>query len=145
MPQASKLSSTCAWKTAVCAAGLAVGGALAMTVVLGTVAMLSAAIRGLPAAQVPRLLTTDASFPWFCAVAGVFSALGAGYITSRTGGAMAKHWLASGALTVAGHGCVVALLGSPLGPVATAAYIGLMMPAVCLGFYVGAPSRRASP
>jgi hypothetical protein len=104
--------------------------------------MLSAAIRGLPAAQVPRLLTTDPSFAWFCAVAGVFSALWAGYINSRTGGATANQWLAAGVLTAAAHGCVVALLGSPLAPIATAAYIGLTMPAVCLGCYFGSPAHR---
>lgn len=142
MPQDSTRSSACPWKTAPYAAGLAIGGALAMTVILGAVAMLSAAIRGLPATQVPLLLT-DSSFPWFCAAAGVFSALLAGYITSRTvGGATANHWLAAGLLTAAGHGCVVALFGSTLAPLATAAYIGLTMPAVSLGCYFGSPVHR---
>jgi hypothetical protein len=104
--------------------------------------MLSAAIRGLPAAQVPQLLTTDPSFAWFCAVAGVFSALWAGYISSQTAGDSAKHWLGAGVLTAAAHGCIVALLGSPLAPTATAAYIGLTMPAVCLGCYLGSPAHR---
>jgi hypothetical protein len=141
MPAISRVSPAHPWSAAFCAAGLAVGGALAMTVVLGAVAMLSAAIRGLPPGQVPLLLTTDTLFPWFCAAAGVFSAISAGYITSRTQGAAAvRHWLAAGMLTMAGHAAVVGLLGSPLAPLATAAYIGLMMPAVCLGCYFGSPA-----
>jgi hypothetical protein len=106
--------------------------------------MLSAAIRGLPPAQVPVLLTTDSSFRWFCAAAGVFSALLAGYITSRNTSDAVHHWLAAGVLTLAGHVAVVELLGSLLAPVATAAYIGLMLPAVCLGCYLGSPVRRVS-
>jgi hypothetical protein len=106
--------------------------------------MLSAAIRGVPPDQVPLLLTADTWFPWFCAAAGVFSALSAGYITARTGGGVAvPHWLAAGVLTMAAHSCVVGLLGSPLAPVATAVYIGLTMPAVCLGCYFGSPSPRS--
>jgi hypothetical protein len=141
MPAISRISHARPWSAAFCAAGLAVGGALAMTVVLGAVAMLSAAIRGLPPGQIPLLLTTDTSFPWFCAAAGVFSALSAGYITSRTQSAASlRHWFAAGVLTVAGHVAVVALLGSPLAPLATAVYVGLMMPAVCLGCYFGSPA-----
>jgi hypothetical protein len=139
----SSVSSTSPWIATVSAAGLAVCGALAMTVVLGAVAMLSAAIRGVPPAQVPQLLTADSWFPWFCAAAGVFSALSAGYISSRTvAGASLHHWFAAGVLTLAAHAVVVGLLGSPLAPMATLAYIGLTMPAVCLGCYLGSPSRH---
>jgi hypothetical protein len=143
MPTISSALPVRTWKAAFSTAGLAVGGALAMTVVLGAVAMLSAAVRGLPTAQVPLLLTTDQSFPWFCAAAGLFSALLAGYITTRTGVA-APHGLAAGVLTMTGHAAVVALLGSALSPTATVAYIGLTLPAVWLGGYLGSPGRGVS-
>src|SRR5688572_26140025 len=91
MPALSRSSRVHQWTAAIGAAGIAVGGALSMTVVLGAVAMLAAAIRGLPGGQLPLLLTTDPSFPWFCAAAGVFTALLAGYITSQAGGGTVRH------------------------------------------------------
>ena len=115
MPTISSALSVRTWKAAFSTAGLAVAGALAMTVVLGAVAMASAAVRGLPPAHVPLLLTMDPSFPWFCAAAGLLSAVLAGYITTQTGDA-APHWLAAGVLTMTGHAAVVALLGTSLAP-----------------------------
>jgi hypothetical protein len=113
-----------------------------MTVVLGAVAMLAAAMRGLPPAQVPLLLTDDPLFAWFCAAAGVFMALLAGYITSRDGGTTKGQALAAGILTLVGHGAVAGLAGSPLAAWATAVYIGSTMPALWLGCYLGSPISR---
>jgi hypothetical protein len=124
------------------AAVIAVGGALAMTVVLASVTMLARAVRGISPNQIPLVLTMDASFPVFCAAAGVFSALAAGYITTRAADvAIVRHAVASGALTMAGHGVVVAALGSPLSPVATVLYIGLTLPALLAGSCLASPAR----
>jgi hypothetical protein len=129
------------WRPAFLAAAIAVGGALAMTVVLAAVAMLASTAAGVPAQRVPTLLTSDAAFPWFCAAAGVFTALLAGYITTRLEcAASMRQALAACMLTVVGHVAVVGLLGSPLAPVATAMYIACMLPALCLGCYLGAPA-----
>jgi hypothetical protein len=90
------------------------------------------------------LLTTDAAFPWFCAAAGVFTALLAGYITSRSEGrASIRQAQAACILTVVGHGTIVVVLGTPLAPWATALYIAFTPPALCLGCYLGAPSPSA--
>ena len=114
-----------------------------MTIVLAAVAMLASAVAGVPAQRIPTLLTTDVMFPRFCAAAGVFTALLAGYITSRSAGsASTGKALQASVLTVVGHVTVVALLGSPLSPWATAMYIAITPPALCLGCYLGAPGRR---
>ena len=130
------------WPRAACAAAFAVGGALAMTVVLAAVAMLALAVRGTPAGQIPLVLTTDASFAYFCAAAGVLCALVAGYATTRAAGvAIVRHAVASAALTVAGHAAVVAALGSWLSPMGTILYVGLTLPALLAGCYLAAPAR----
>jgi hypothetical protein len=130
---------------ALLAAAIAVGGALAMTVVLAAVAMLGSALAGVPAQQAPMLLTTDAAFPWFCAAAGLFSALLAGYITAPRDGSVQIHQVMRACLlTGMGHIAVVGTLGSPLAPWATALYIALTLPALCLGRYLGAPVRTLS-
>jgi hypothetical protein len=113
-----------------------------MMVILAAVAMLALALRGTPASQIPLVLTTDASFPVFCAAAGVFCALVAGYATTRAAGvAIVRQAVASGALTVAGHAAVVAALGSWLSPMATILYIGLTLPALLAGCYLASPAR----
>ncbi|MEX2142322.1 MAG: hypothetical protein WD894_23840 [Pirellulales bacterium] len=140
----TSLQSVC-WRPALRAAAIGVGGALAMTVVLAAVAMLAAAVAGVPAQRVPTLLTSDVAFPWFCAAAGVFTALLAGYITARNeGGVSSRNVGTACMLTVAGHMAVVGVLGSPLAPVATATYIACTLPALCLGCYFGAPVRSLS-
>jgi hypothetical protein len=97
----------------------------------------------MPSRQVPLVLTTDASLPFFCAAAGVFTAFAAGYITTRDlGAASVRQALAAGIATIAGHAVVVALLGSPLAAGATAVYVGLTMPAVLAGSLVGMPAGR---
>ena len=129
------------WRPALLAAAIAVGGALAMTVVLAAVAMLASAAAGVPDERVPMLLTTDAAFPWFCAAAGVFTALLAGYITARSEGSVSiRQVMAAGMLVVVSHAAVVGVLGSPLAPLATAMYIASTLPALSLGCYVGAPA-----
>ena len=131
-------SNDVGWRPAVLAAAIAVGGALAMTVVLAAVAMLASALAGVPAQQVPLLLTTDAVFPWFCAAAGVFSANLAGYITARCERSMPIRQMVKACLLAgAGHIAVAGTLGSPLGPWATALYIALTLPALCLGCFLG--------
>jgi hypothetical protein len=131
------------WLPALFAAAIAVGGALAMTVILAVVAMAASALAGVPAAQVPTLLTADPVFSWFCTAAGVCTAFVAGYITANFEGQGAPlQVMASCLLTVAGHMMVVVALGSPLAPWGTALYIALAPPALFLGFYCGAPVSR---
>ena len=130
------------WRPALLAAAIAVGGALAMTVILAAVAMTASALAGVPAAQVPTLLTADPVFAWFCAVAGVCTAFVAGYITANLEGDGAlQQVMAACLLTVAGHVLVVIALGSPLAPWETAIYIALTPPALFVGGYCGAPVR----
>jgi hypothetical protein len=133
------------WRPAMLAAAVAVGGALSMTIVLAAVAMLASVLAGVPARQAPTLLTTDAAFPWFCAAAGVFSALLAGYITARRErGPWIRQVTRACLLTGAGHIAVVGTLGSPLAAWATSLYIALTMPALCLGCYLGSPAPNAT-
>lgn len=133
------------WRPVCRAAAIAVGGALAMTVVLSAVAMVAAAVGGVPAPRVPTLLTNDREFPLFCAAAGVFTALLAGYITTRSEGGVSIHQaLAAGLLTVVCHVAVVSVLGSPLAPLATGVYIALTPPALWAGCYLGASARGPS-
>lgn len=133
------------WRPALLAAAIAVGGAMAMTVVLAAVAMLASAVAGVPARQVPTLLTTDAAFPWFCAAAGVFTAVSAGYITTRSeGGVSIRQAVTACLFTFVGQVTVAWVLGSPLAPSATALYIALTLPALCLGCYLGAPVKSAA-
>jgi hypothetical protein len=137
------LSHNAGWRPALLAAAIAVGGALAMTVVLAAVAMLASALGGMSAQHVPMLLTTDAAFPWFCAAAGVFSALLAGYITARReGNGSIRQVMKACLLTGMGHIGVVGALGSPLAPWAAALYIASTLPALCLGYYLGLPAPR---
>jgi hypothetical protein len=133
--------SQVSWQAAFLAASIAVAGELAMTVVLGAVAMLAAAIRGTPSAQIPMLLTADEFFPLFCAAAGVLTALLAGYITTpAANGGWVRHGFVAGTLTVVAHAAAIALCGSPLGPWQTTAYVSLTLPAVCLGCYWASPA-----
>jgi hypothetical protein len=128
------------WPLVLVAPAIAVGGALAMTVILGLAAIAGTAFRGVPSSQVPLLLTTDSAFPIFCAAAGVACALAAGYITARArSGALLRHAIVSSTLTVALHVVVVGALGSPLSPFATAVYIGSTLPALTAGCLLGAP------
>jgi hypothetical protein len=129
------------WRLALLAAAIAVGGALAMTVILAAVAMAASALAGVSSEQVPTLLTSDPVFPWFCAAAGVFTAFAAGYITARlAGGPTLQHVLAACLVTVFGHLLAIALLGSPLAWWGTVLYIGLASPALVLGWYCGIPA-----
>jgi hypothetical protein len=137
------LSHAVVQRPAVLAATIAVGGALAMTNVLAAAALLASALAGVPARQAPALLTADAAFPRFCAAAGLFTALLAGYIMSRfEHGASPRQTCRACVLTLAGHVAIVMLLGSPLAPWATAVYIAGTLPALCLGCYLGAPVLR---
>ncbi len=117
-----------------------------MTVVLASVVMLSAALRGLPPAELPLLLRADSAFPKFCAVAGVIAAIMAGYTATRArGGATISESITAGVLTVVCHTAVIGVLGSPLSPPATAIYVALTLPAVCLGCYLGSPAEASLP
>jgi hypothetical protein len=130
------------WHPACLAAIIAVAGALAMTVILAAAALASAAVRGLPPAELPLLLTADSMFPRFCATAGVVMAVIAGYCAIRgDGGVTVLQSVVAGVLTVVGHTLIIFMLGSPLSPAATALYVALTLPAVCLGCYLGSPAK----
>ena len=103
-------------------------------------------LRGLPPAELPLLLRADSAFPKFCAVAGVIAAIMAGYTATRArGGATISESITAGVLTVVCHTAVIGVLGSPLSPPATAIYVALTLPAVCLGCYLGSPAEASLP
>jgi hypothetical protein len=120
----------------------AVGGALAMTVLLAPIAILSAMLHGVRPEQAPLLLTADKSFAILCALGGVASAFIAGYITARRkDGTALRHALAAGVLAAAGHAALWNVIGSPLPAQLAAIYIALTVPALVSGWYFGSPAR----
>ncbi len=66
--------------------GIAIGsaGSLLAHFVLSMVAALGLMVRGVPIEQILPMLLADVRLPGYCAIAGVFIVMSAGYITARS-------------------------------------------------------------
>ena len=129
------------------AAGIAIGsaGGLLMHFVLSVVAGVGLLLRGVAAERVLPELLSDVRLPGYCAIAGVFIVLLAGYITARSVevGPL-RHALFVGVGTAVVGALLALLFGSRLESIWLAMQLIMLAPAACLGGWLAMPRLGAA-